>query len=281
MRLLAGVLLGAAAAMLGWIATRGIFSAPLFARQNYRMATVPVGAGVLLAVAVVAADAVFVVVDSIDGGSSVRAAPMSLVLLAVLGFSLLGLLDDLGAIGDDRGFGGHLRALASGRLTTGGLKLVGGGLLALVVSGSARADGVGPLLVDGLLIALAANVGNLFDRAPGRTIKVGVIAMAAVLLTAGTAERTALTGVAVVLGAAIGLLVWDLREELMLGDAGSNVIGATVGLGVVLTCGLMTRLAVLAVVVALNVASERVSFSRVIDSAAPLRFVDRLGRRTR
>jgi UDP-N-acetylmuramyl pentapeptide phosphotransferase/UDP-N-acetylglucosamine-1-phosphate transferase len=83
----------------------------------------------------------------------------------------------------------------------------------------------------------------------------------------------------VVVGATAGLLVPDLRERLMLGDAGANVLGATLGLGVVLTTGTTVQLAVVAVLLALNLVSERVSFSRVIDQVGPLHALDRLGRR--
>lgn len=279
MRMLVGLVLGAAAAVVGWFACRDMFAAPLFARRNHRDVEVPVGAGVLLAVTAVAVEAVLVVVDTVRHADPGDARATTAVLIAVSGFAVLGLLDDVAATGDDRGFAGHLRALAHGRLTTGGLKLVGGGLLAFVVSGLTRSVGIGSLLIDAALIALAANLGNLFDRAPGRAIKVGLVATIPVLVAASAAERHQLTTVAIVLGAALGLLVFDLGEELMLGDAGSNVIGATAGLAVVLTCGLGVRAAVLVGVAALNVASERVSFSRVIDAVPPLRFLDRVGRR--
>jgi UDP-N-acetylmuramyl pentapeptide phosphotransferase/UDP-N-acetylglucosamine-1-phosphate transferase len=87
-----------------------------------------------------------------------------------------------------------------------------------------------------------------------------------------------LAGVALAVGAAAGLLVPDLRERLMLGDSGANVLGAVLGLGVLLTCSPGVRLVVLVVVLALNLVSEVVSFSRVIDRVAPLRALDRLGR---
>ena len=102
--------------------------------------------------------------------------------------------------------------------------------------------------------------------------------MLAVILFASTSDRLQLTGVAIVLGAAVGLLLFDLREQLMLGDAGSNVIGAAAGLGVVLTFGSAIRILVLIGLIALNIASERVSFSKVIDSIGPLRYLDRIGR---
>ncbi len=83
-----------------------------------------------------------------------------------------------------------------------------------------------------MLIALAANLGNLLDRAPGRTIKFGLVAYVPIAIVIGTAP----IGIAVapVMGAALGLLGDDLHERLMLGDTGANVIGAVLGLAVVL-----------------------------------------------
>ena len=65
----------------------------------------------------------------------------------------------------------------------------------------------------------------------------------------------------------------------MLGDTGANVLGGTLGLAVVLTTSPATRTVTLVVVAALNLLSERVSFSRVIDRTPPLRWLDDLGRR--
>ena len=64
----------------------------------------------------------------------------------------------------------------------------------------------------------------------------------------------------------------------MLGDAGANVLGAVLGLGVVITCSPGVRTVVLVLVAALNLASEWVSFSRVIAAVPPLRAADRWGR---
>jgi len=278
---LLGVMLGTALLAAGlWMAGRTMFEAPVLQRRNYRDVDVPVGAGMVLVMAVVATQAVIAVLDVAGrtAGGQERLG-LLLVLVAALGFGLLGLFDDLAAHGDDKGFRGHVTAMARGRLTTGGLKLAGGGLLAIVVVAASGVDDLGTLLVGAVLVALAANLGNLFDRAPGRTTKVGLILGLVLLAATGTAERSLLLGTAAVLGAALGLLVFDLREELMLGDAGANVLGAAVGLGLVLTTGLTAQLIVLVVLVGLNAASEKVSFSRVIDRVAPLRFLDRLGRR--
>jgi UDP-N-acetylmuramyl pentapeptide phosphotransferase/UDP-N-acetylglucosamine-1-phosphate transferase len=133
------------------------------------------------------------------------------------------------------------------------------------------------LLVDGVLIALAANLGNLLDRAPGRTIKASLVMYVPLAFVLG--QSAIGVAIAPVMGAAFGLLGDDLRERVMLGDTGANVIGAVLGLAVVLGTEETTRLVVMLVLVALNVAAELVSFTSVIDRVAPLRAIDRAGRR--
>ncbi len=280
-RLLLAAVLGGACSALAWRGARGLFAGPLFARRNVRGVDVPVGVGLLAVLAAAAGHAVLSVADVIaDGGPGDDLSGRVLVLVTALGFGLLGIVDDLVGDHGDKGFRGHLRALASGRLTTGGLKLVGGGLLALGVAG-AVADDLGSLLVGAAVVALAANTANLFDRAPGRVTKVALLAAVVLVAVTGAAERHQLVGAALVVGAVLGLLVFDLGEQLMLGDAGANPLGAVLGVGVVLTTGTAVQLVVLVVLVAVNLAGERVSFSAVIERTAPLRALDQLGRRPR
>lgn len=275
------VVAGAVAAAL-WLATRATFTQPLFARQNYRGVDVPVGVGVLIGVTVIVVAGIWQVGVTLSSSFAIESFSVILVVAIACGFGLLGLFDDVAAIGSDRGFRGHLRAMADRRLTTGGLKLVVGGLFSLALAGVSIPNvNVGRLVLGGAVIALAANLGNLFDRAPGRCVKVSLIAGIVLLATCGAAEREVLFGVVVVLGAGVGLGVFDLREELMLGDAGSNVLGATLGWGLVATSGDVAQIVALVVLLALNAASEKVSFSAVINRVGPLRFLDMLGRTSR
>ena len=82
-------------------------------------------------------------------------------------------------------------------------------------------------------------------------------------------------------GPALALLPEDLGEHAMLGDAGANAAGALLGVAAVAGAGPRARAALLAGVVALTLASEKVSFTRVIEATPGLREVDRLGRRPR
>lgn len=278
MILVVGLALGLVAGRVLLGLLQPALSAPLFARTNHRGAAIPTAAGLVVAIAALGIEAVLALADAarltdLTTSGGVRV----LTLGAVLGFALLGLLDDLAGSGlDGRGFRGHLRALAGGRLTTGGLKLLGG--MALAVTVVAPLGGrIGPVVVDALLVALAANLGNLFDRAPGRTTKVALVAAVALALASGLDEE--LLGVAVVIGAALALLAPDLGERLMLGDTGANAIGAALGFGVVITMSSATRVVVALVLGALNLASEAVSFSQVIDRTGPLRVLDQWGRR--
>ncbi len=286
----------------GWIlgsllerGLRSLLAAPVFARENYRGTRVVIGLGLVLVLVALVAGAVVTSAaalgwDFADAGSPQVIGRLSALgpamVAAALGFGLLGLLDDLGATGDARGFRGHLREMARGALSTGGLKLVGGGLLGLfVVAVSADHElTVFELLRDGAVVALSANVANLFDRRPGRVAKVGlaVLAVAAVVaLLGGMVATTAAVWfwLALLAGSILATLPADLGERAMLGDTGSNVIGALSGLGAVLTLGANGRWIVLLVVLALNVVSERVSFSRVFAAVAPLRRFDKWGRR--
>ncbi len=283
-------------AAIGWgailcaLATRlvrPILGGTAFRRTNYRGAELGVGSGLILVVALLfsgAVGATLIVAQPRAGWRFAEVAvACSAAIVPVIGFALLGMLDDLGATGCTRGFRGHLRSVGRGELSTGALKLFGGAAFAVWVAGtSLKPETHLPLLwllINGAIIALSANVANLFDRSPGRTLKVSILSLVVILLgmiIGGWREESAY--VPFVLGVVLVLLRDDLREVSMLGDTGSNPLGAVVGFAV-LHFDHSVRLGLLALLVALNAASEKVSFSRVIDRTRPLRWIDRLGTR--
>lgn len=276
MSVLLGLATGFLAVRLLWFASAGLFRSVALARPNHRGRYVPTGAGVLVALAVVVVEGGRALAGSVDIGSvETPGGARTLVLIAAVGFAAVGFLDDVLGGDAERGWRAHLMALREGRLSAGGVKLLGGGALALMLASAAGSDGP-RLVADAALVALAANLANAFDRAPGRAIKVGLVAWAPLALAAG--DEPIGVAIAPALGAALGLLPEDLGERLMLGDAGANALGAVLGVGAVLTLGPGARSLVLAALVALNLAAEVTSFSRLIDRIPPLRRLDRLGR---
>ena len=274
--LLAG---GVLAAVLLERASAPVLSASALRRTNYRGRELATAGGLVIVLAVLVVEAARTALAEFGVGEELSDSLLrSTVLFACFAFAFLGLIDDLLGTEGDRGFRGHLRALLHGRLTTGAMKLFGGGVVAIVLTAAPGEVSGRRLLADAALVALAANLGNLFDRAPGRTIKVGLLAYVPIALAAGTSPVG--LALAPVLGAAAGLLPADLDERLMLGDTGANLLGAVLGLAVVLETSRPVRTAVLVALLVLNAASERVSFTKVIDATPGLRHVDRLGRRS-
>jgi hypothetical protein len=211
--------------------------------------------------------------------------PMFPVLAGSCAF---GLFDDWAGRGNTKGFKGHLRALAHGKLTTGGLKFLGIGFLSLFLAISLYYDGASSLLRVVLVtcaIALSANLMNLFDLRPGRAGKiyfvglalalVGVAAFGLLPFDAWGLVALALAG----LGPLVAVWRFDLGEKGMLGDAGANSMGAFLGFLVATALPVWALAIVVLGLIAINLLSERVSFSKIIASNAVLAAWDEWGRK--
>ncbi len=169
----------------------------------------------------------------------------------LLPVAALGVADDLWS-GEERGFREHLRA---GR-TTGVLKLAGIPLYALWRTRSVSGA---------LLVALAANMLNQLDTKPGRALKAYLAA--SVPLRAPKAI-------------AVLLLPYDLREMAMLGDSGSNTLGAMLGLRSVELFTERQRWSAIAALAGLTLLGERRSLGALIERTPVFRELDGLGRQS-
>jgi hypothetical protein len=265
-------LAGAAAARLGLAGAAALTARPAGARwrrMNYAGRPVTLLGGPALAAAATA--------------TAVAGAPPGLrAAAAVVGTvsGVVGGYDDLAGArpeqAGDKGLAGHLRALRAGRVSAGAVKVAGIGAAAAAAALLSR-RGTGPgALVDGVLttglVAGTANLVNLLDLRPGRAAK------AAAITTAATLGGPAGGLVAGPLGASLAVLPEDLGERIMLGDCGANAVGALAGLRLAAVERRSARAGLLAMVVALTLASEKVSFTRVIEATPGLRELDRLGR---
>jgi UDP-GlcNAc:undecaprenyl-phosphate/decaprenyl-phosphate GlcNAc-1-phosphate transferase len=256
---------------------RGLRDAGLV-RENYRGAALAFPLGAVLATAALVALAPLAFLD--DRAELELLDPeLRRWLPYLLGIAFLGFLDDaLGqgaAAGTPRGWRGHWGALREGTLSTGAIKAIGAlALAAYVVSGRGLEDW--RYLADVALLILATNLFNLLDLRPGRAEKgLGLLALG-LCLGAWTFAPLELLGI---FAGPVAVGAWlTLRERAMLGDTGSNLIGAIAGVWLLTTLGGDARLIALVLVVALTIYGELRSISATIESVPPLRWLDSLGR---
>lgn len=272
-------ILALAGIVLGWAAVTFAYSAWVVRRPgrlptaiNYRGVQLPLCLGMglgLLLVWIYIFRAGWIIDASVRTTTAERraiAASLALVLLA-------GWYDDYRA-GSTRGIRRHLRELVAGRITPGLVKLV-------VILGAAAWASLGlddrpvRILVGIPMMAGAANLWNFLDVRPGRALKWFLVVA---LALAGWYVRYDDFLLTAAVGSAAALLIWDLRERAMLGDAGSNGLGFLIGLAffrLLPTWGLGIALALILILHGLG---ETVTLSRLIEASPPLRWFDRLGR---
>ena len=275
---------------LGYVLRRKRIKASQWERTNFHGVTVSLRGGVAMAGAAVASAAV---------ASALSDQPRAALggVVASLGGGLAGYIDDVDQGAHDggkvaKGLKGHLGALAHGQVTTGVIKIAGIGASALAASAlvGSKATSMGgkvaDLALNTVLIAGAANLANLLDLRPGRALKATVLVAAPLSYfscadaktpaSPASAQRLLASGLN---AAAITALVEDLQETTMLGDTGANAAGALLGTSLAANDSWKLRLGTALGVVGLILASEKVSFSKVIAANPALNWLDQLWRR--
>ncbi|MEA2449858.1 MAG: hypothetical protein QOG63_1790 [Thermoleophilaceae bacterium] len=263
-------------------------------RENFRGTPLPFPIGVALPVAALVALIPLALVQEL-GDADVFLPGAYPAVTYVVGVALLGLLDDLvgsgafgtgprtadrGPQGSDappRGWRGHGRAIVSGGFSTGAAKAAGSlGIALFALSG--RGYSTEEYLLGAGVLVLATNLFNLLDLRPGRSAKALLLLGAA--LTLGSLDVDGLWTVGLFLGPVLVLLPLDLRERGMLGDTGSNAIGAVAGVWLIATLDTTGQAVALAAMALITLYGEFRSISRLIDRTPGLRHLDSLGRTT-
>ncbi len=245
-----------------------------FVRPNFRKESIPLGVGLvfyLSALVVIAAGAI--------GGLVYKDAYS--FLFAVGGMGLFGLIDDVFGTRGASGLKGHFKKLFIQReITTGALKALAGGVIALVVSlGNAGGGGFERWLLvvmNTLIMALATNAVNLLDLRPGRAGK-GFMLISVFIIAAGFGKAP-LWYLATMAGSLAAFLPLDLKAHAMMGDTGSNMLGMTLGYTAVFVLDLPERIGFLVFLVGFHLLTEKYSLTRIIEGNKVLNYIDMIGR---
>jgi UDP-GlcNAc:undecaprenyl-phosphate/decaprenyl-phosphate GlcNAc-1-phosphate transferase len=255
-------------------------------RPNYRGRQLPFPFGVLAPAAALLALIPLALIARL-GPTEIFHSEIAPILIYCLGVLVLGLIDDtLGTSGGPatpggakparppRGWRGHTAAVMRGELSTGALKAAGSLGLALLAMDQLRLSDGRWLLATGVLV-LATNAFNLLDLRPGRAVKVFVLLGAG--LTIGAGPRL-LWSLGLLAGPALVAGGYDLRERAMLGDTGSNLLGALAGLWLVLTLSGTGQLIALVALLGVTIYGELSSISELIERTPGMRQLDSWGR---
>ena len=253
-------------------ALRASLAANGFVRENYRGERLPFPFGVAVVAAAAVALVPLALIYAATDDSLVEDTP-SVVLTFALGVAALGLADDV-LSGASRGWRGHGAAVMKGSFSTGALKAAGTLGLALWVT-SGEASFGDQLLATGVLV-LATNLFNLLDLRPGRSVK-GLVLLGAALMI-GKGELHTFERLGLFIGPLLVAGVFDVREQAMLGDTGSNLTGALAGLWLVSALGTTGQIVALIVLALITAYGEFRSISDLVDRTPGLSHLDSIGR---
>ena len=303
---------------LGYVLRRKRIKASQWERTNFHGATVSLRGGVAMAGAAVASAAVASalsdqpraalggVVASLGGGLAGYIDDVDQGAHDG-GKVAKGLKGHLGALAHGQVTTGVIKIAGIGASALAASALVGS--KATSVGGK-----VADLALNTVLIAGTANLANLLDLRPGRALKATVLVATPLSYFSCAAAKTPASGASVTSAtasvasgasgapsakpvspaspasaqrllasglnaAAITALVEDLQETTMLGDTGANAAGALLGTSLAANDSWKLRLGTALGVVGLILASEKVSFSKVIAANPALNWLDQLWRR--
>lgn len=240
-----------------------------FVRPNFNNDPIPVGSGVIFSLSAVLSIIPFVFV-----WPEPHLVKAFIFLFVITFTTFLGLMDDFWGSRETSGLRGHIGSLLKGHLTTGGLKALWGGMLALLV-----AIVSGPLEmvpVNALLLALFINAVNLLDLRPGRAGKVFIV-FAIIMVVAGWG-RYETVFLIMLIGSVVAFLPLDLKARTMMGDAGANTLGAGLGIIAVWIFEPFTKIVFLFGLFLFHFIAEKYSLTRLIAGNRILNFLDTLGR---
>lgn len=239
-------------------------------RPNYKGEMIPVSMGIVF-LPMIIINGIIVAFFTVD---AIGMLCLFLFIFGMMAMFFAGIIDDTIGNRDVSGLKGHFKSLFRGKLTTGGFKALFGGFVGLIISVSISKN-ITDIIVNTLVIALSTNLMNLFDLRPGRAIKVYLVIMITIFIT--------LTGYIKILPLLIipnvlAYFNFDLKAKAMMGDAGSNVLGISIGILMAFGYTLNVRIGWLVFLVLIHLLTEKFSLTKIIEKNKVLNFIDKLGR---
>ncbi|MEC0230951.1 MraY family glycosyltransferase [Paenibacillus alba] len=197
---------------------------------------------------------------------------------------LLGWTDDVIGSKTVKGLRGHFQYWIESKIVSmGAVKAIGTLAVAIWLVISLR-NGETPIWQMGvqlLLLVLMTNALNLMDVRPGRSLKVYVGIALFVVIVGLLGMTFPMIGLLPAMPVCIGVLLLyksDIGGRGMLGDAGANLLGFTLGYGVILSFPWLAQCVMMIGLIFLHKLAEASSLTKLIERNRFLNWLDHLGR---
>jgi UDP-N-acetylmuramyl pentapeptide phosphotransferase/UDP-N-acetylglucosamine-1-phosphate transferase len=202
------------------------------------------------------------------------------IIISVACMGFIGFLDDMFGNSRAKGFRGHFSLLLKGEISTGALKAFTGLVTSAAIVFMRGYASFLQLVLDTLMITFAINSLNILDLRPGRVCKFFLLFMTILAvydIYMGPA-KSFYHFLPIFVSTAV-FFYYDLREYVMMGDTGSNVLGICFGLSMAWILPLEYKIIMAVFLFGLNVAAEKLSLSVIIQKVRLLKLIDDMGRR--
>lgn len=237
-------------------------------RKNYRGEDIPVGMGMIFPIILICSTAILYLFFELGEVPYV-------FVFGVVSMAFLGVIDDIIGNRDTTGFKGHITKLFKMKLTTGGLKAVMGGVVAVMVS-IPNYENFIYILFNALIIALFSNFMNLLDLRPGRSLKTYILYT--IFIISVFFRESSIFLLIIVTISAIIYFPYDIKARSMLGDVGSNTLGFVLGYYTTLYFSNSYKIIMLLILILIHYYAEKKSITKLIEKNSILHFIDKLGR---
>lgn len=238
-----------------------------YVRENFRKEKIPNSMGLIYMITILSLYLLLAY------NKDMQVMSIGFYLPGIIVMGLIGFLDDSIGNTEVKGFKGHIRLLFKGQLTTGGLKALTGGTIALIISLFVSYS-VADIIINTIIIALFTNFQNLLDLRPGRASKVFIFLLLATYYF--EIESFKILSIAFLITTIIYFPL-DIKAKAMLGDTGANIQGVLLGI-LFVRFSLVVRLVVMVLLIGVNLYSEKKSITVLIKNNRVLNYIDMLGR---
>lgn len=239
-------------------------------RPNYNKEMIPVSMGIVFLPMIIINGIIVTFITE----KSQNLLLLFIFIFGIMTMFLAGILDDIIGNRNVSGLKGHFKSLLKGELTTGGFKALLGGFVGVVISIAISKDII-DIVINTLIIALSTNLMNLLDLRPGRAIKVYILIASVLFFTLIGYHKILLL---LILPNVLTYFKFDLKAKCMMGDTGSNVLGISIGILIVIGYSINVRITWLLFLIFIHILTEKYSLTKIIEKNKFLNFIDKLGR---